>query len=138
MKTYHERAYTSIMNLGHTIGPFWQQMLSELNLTPMQSEVIFALTDDGVNIRRISELLGVTSSAATQQVEALEKRGIVLRATGTIDRRVVNVKLTKEGKRIQDNLVVNQKKLIQKIVGTLSKDDVDELVRLHSKMMTKL
>jgi len=138
MKIHHEKAYTSIMTLGQSIGPAWQKMLAELGITAAQAEVVLAITDNTINIRRLSELLGVTSSAATQLVETLQKRGTVTRENSNVDRRIVNVSLTKNGTNIQSKLIIAQKKLIEQIVGSLTEHDVQELERIHSKMITNL
>jgi len=138
MNIHHEKAYTSIMNLSHKITPLWQAVLTDIGVTPIQAEVMLSLTQDGINIRRISELLGVTSSAATQLVEILKKRGMVDRINSTEDRRIVNVNLTEKGKHLQERLLTAQKVMIETIVGALSESDVDELQKIHAKMLSSI
>jgi DNA-binding MarR family transcriptional regulator len=53
--------------------------------------------------RRVNELAdaaGITASTATRILDALERRGIVMRTPSAADRRAIAVTLTREGRRL--------------------------------------
>jgi DNA-binding MarR family transcriptional regulator len=57
---------------------------------------------DGLTQREVAERCYVTSGTVTGVVDTLERDGLVVRERGTDDRRVVRVRLTKEGRRRLD------------------------------------
>ena len=69
----------------------------------------------------------------TRLVDRLEKMGLVTRARGTADRRVVFVRLTDAGRRMADEVMVPAIDLIRERLAHLSEEDFATLNRLLFK-----
>ena len=106
-----------------------QQQLSAYGLTPSQAEVLV-----GLELRHtcstgdIASSLGVTSSAATQTVETLVRRGLVERAADATDRRVVRLVLTSEGSQLTAQLHEQRRRQLTELVSRLNPEQTSALV----------
>lgn len=69
-----------------------------VNITPRQLEVLRYLSGrERWSVGEIASVLGVSSAAATKAVARLERKGLVRRAENMMDRRCVDVSLTRAG-----------------------------------------
>lgn len=68
------------------------------SVTPRQIEVLnFLSTRDHWSVGEVAAALDVSSAAATKAIVRLEKKGLVTRSTDMMDRRCVNVRITRAG-----------------------------------------
>jgi DNA-binding MarR family transcriptional regulator len=69
-------------------------------ITPRQLEVLtFLAGRESWLVGEIASALQVSSAAATKAVARLERKGLVTRVVDLVDRRCVNVSLTRAGER---------------------------------------
>ncbi len=69
-----------------------------LNVTPRQLEVLaFLARRDHWSVGEVTNALKVSSAAATKAIVRLERKGLVTRAIDLMDRRCVNVSVTRAG-----------------------------------------
>lgn len=69
-----------------------------INVTPRQIEVLTFLSKrDHWSVGEVAAALDVSSAAATKAIVRLEKKGLVTRSTDMMDRRCVNVRITRIG-----------------------------------------
>jgi DNA-binding MarR family transcriptional regulator len=111
--------------------------LVEGNLGPAQLEILFTLSSSELKKLPIKDLVSCTlksSSAITQLIEGMEKNGLVERSPAKIDRRVVNVSITKKG---LDAFAMFHSKLI-KSIAEVTKDftdaDIKKIIALNNKI----
>lgn len=72
-------------------------LLSELNITYTQMIILGFVKESGeVSLKELASTMGITSSAATQQVNNLVKGGYLVRQEGDVDRRLVKIRLSGE------------------------------------------
>lgn len=77
----------------------------EFSITPSQWMALYAIREHPSGIKEIAEALGVTSSAATQLVDGLARKGLVVRAGVVGDRRALTVKIAKKHeKQMRDTM----------------------------------
>jgi DNA-binding MarR family transcriptional regulator len=70
-------------------------ILNELNITYTQMLILgFVKENEGISLKKLAATMGITSSAATQQVNNLVKRGCLVREESNVDRRLVNIRLS--------------------------------------------
>jgi DNA-binding MarR family transcriptional regulator len=70
-------------------------------ITPRQLEVLANLSlREQWSIGEVASVLGVSSAAATKAVARLERKGLVSRAVDMMDRRCVNVRVTRAGNEV--------------------------------------
>jgi DNA-binding MarR family transcriptional regulator len=68
------------------------------NITPRQLEVLSYLSRrDHWSVGEVASALGVSSAAATKAIVRLERKGLVTRTVDMMDRRCVNVRITRAG-----------------------------------------
>jgi len=71
-------------------------------LSPRQREILaFLAMREHWLVGEIASELGVSSAAATKAITRLERKGLVTRSVNIMDRRCVNVRITRAGSEIQ-------------------------------------
>ncbi|MCJ7666147.1 MAG: MarR family transcriptional regulator, partial [Actinobacteria bacterium] len=74
-------------------------LFDKMQITHPQWIVIHYVRKSGIiNVKNLANLLGITSSAATQIVDGLVKKGFLLRKRNTEDRRILNIELSVEAR----------------------------------------
>jgi DNA-binding MarR family transcriptional regulator len=70
-------------------------------ITPRQYEVLtFLARREHWSVGEIASALGVSSAAATKAVVRLERKGLVRKSENMLDRRCVDVVLTRNGNEV--------------------------------------
>ena len=82
----------------------------------------------------LSKMLGVTKSAITGVIDRLLKTGFINRLRSKGDRRVVNVKLTKKGKRTAKQLANFKLKVIIKLFANINAKERVAYLHILRKM----
>ena len=77
-----------------------------------------------LTMSHLADLLGVSYSNATGVVDRIEERGLVERVRDNVDRRVVIVRLTDQGRDRLNDVQLLKEDLLQKVLQHL---DTDEL-----------
>jgi DNA-binding MarR family transcriptional regulator len=80
-----------------------------------------------LTMSQIADLLDVSLSNATGVVDRVEERGLVERMRDNVDRRVVTVRLTDDGRRYLNDLQLIKADLIQKVLERLSASDLERV-----------
>jgi DNA-binding MarR family transcriptional regulator len=71
---------------------------SSTSITPRQLEVLsYLVRRERWSVGEVASALGVSSAAATKAIARLERKGLVTRAVDIMDRRCVNVRITRAG-----------------------------------------
>jgi len=86
------------------------------------------------SIKDIAEMLGISSSAATQLVDGLVRSGYVTRQEDPKDRRSTQLGLSPKGKK---HIAATKEKRITEmadIFDALTDKELEEFVRLHKKI----
>lgn len=89
------------------------------------------------SIKDIAEMLGISSSAATQLVDGLVRRGYVVRQDDPKDRRSVRLELSPKGKK---HVTATNEKRITEMAGlfdALTDSELEEYLRLQRKILSK-
>ena len=105
-----------------------------LSATGVAALISLAEFLDGANVRRLSEVLGLSHSGAVRLVGLLEARGLARRSTGQ-DRRQVNVELTAEGRRLAGRAAAARKDVVAQAVSGLTDEDARTLERLVATLV---
>jgi len=89
------------------------------------------------SIKEVAETLGTSSSAATQLVDGLVRRGYVTRQEDLHDRRSVRLELSPSGKK--HIAAMNEKRLTEMawLFDALTDRELEEYLRLQKKILSK-
>lgn len=117
-----------IYALSREITAMYRPLLDELGLTYPQYLVLLVLwEEEHQTVNQLGEKLRLDSGTLTPLLKRLEQKGIVIRNRSTVDERVVNVSLTKEGEALKNKAVCIPEQLADSLTIT-----IDELVQLRS------
>ena len=75
-----------------------------------------------LTMSHLADLLGVSYSNATGVIDRVEERGLVERVRDTVDRRVVIVRLTDQGRDRLGDVQLLKEDLLQKVLARLDPD----------------
>jgi DNA-binding MarR family transcriptional regulator len=110
--------------------------------TPLSSpaaDVLFCLWKMGDSgVKRIADIMNVTSPACTQATETLERQGYVTRATDEVDKRVTIVSLTPAGRALVEELRMKVTMRTAEHFVDLSDADLNAHLETTMKMITSL
>ncbi|WP_340026255.1 MarR family transcriptional regulator [Paenibacillus sp. FSL K6-1096] len=92
--------------------------------------------EQGLKVSEISRYLGLTPPTVTQLINSLEAKELVERQPDPSDRRVVRIRLTKEGKIITRKGRDHMNATLNRLVEYLGEEESDQLAELLLKVYT--
>lgn len=109
--------------------------VSEYGLTTPQFGILEALYHLGpLSLGELAEKLLVTGGNVTYVMDRLEDQGLVRRERSPEDRRVVEAKLTSEGRELIGRVFPDHGAFVEELCGELSADEQEELRVLLKKL----
>lgn len=105
-----------------------------INLTAEQFLVMDTLWNQGeMTQQTIAYIIQKDKNSVTQFIDNLEKKGLVQRSVDASDRRVNNIKLSKEGMAMKDNTKAVAIEAINRILDGISEDELQTFVRVLNR-----
>lgn len=92
--------------------------------------------EQGLKVSEISRYLGLTPPTVTQLINSLEAKELVERQPDPSDRRVVRIRLTKQGKIITRKGRDHMNATLNRLVEYLGEEESDQLAELLLKVYT--
>ncbi|WP_238651275.1 MarR family winged helix-turn-helix transcriptional regulator [Paenibacillus piscarius] len=92
--------------------------------------------EQGLKVSEISRYLGLTPPTVTQLINSLEAKELVERQPDPSDRRVVRIRLTKQGKIITRKGRDHMNATLKRMVEYLGEEESDQLAELLLKVYT--
>ncbi|NNE51680.1 MAG: MarR family transcriptional regulator [Sulfitobacter sp.] len=86
-----------------------------------------------MRMSELSKRLLVSNGNASTIVNRLEKDGLVTRVSESMDRRVVNVALTAEGRRLFEGQAKGHEEVVDRLFSNLDEADLDQIRDLLRK-----
>lgn len=130
-----EQLYDALAQLKRVMMRTRDQLLGELQLTRTQIEVLMLLVgNDGQTIGDLAGSLAVTTSASTQTVETLVKRGLVERAADDTDRRIVRARLSAAGRQLAERLHKARVERMRQVFADLSDEDLTVMISVLARL----
>lgn len=122
----------AIYATGHAFTRFYKPRLEALDLTYPQYLVLIVLWErDDITVNTLGNRLFLDSGTITPLIKRLEARGLVSRKRDEDDERQVRIRLTPEGRALQDKALAVPLTIAK---GTgLTREDVD---RLRAELLT--
>ncbi|MCL5436042.1 MAG: MarR family transcriptional regulator [Patescibacteria group bacterium] len=108
-------------------------------ITVLHLEVLQLVAElPGLPMRHVAQHFFITPPSATSLVDAMVKDGYIKRVVDSTDRRLVRLQITPSGRR---HLKLGQKAMETKmhdLLGSLSDQDAQQLIRIVGKVVTAL
>lgn len=91
-------------------------------------------TQGRCNISQLADHLGVKPSAVTFMMDRLEQNKLIIREHDQKDRRVVNIRLTKQGENMLETILESRKAIITKYLSYLTEDELSFMAETAEKL----
>ncbi|MHC1778705.1 MAG: MarR family winged helix-turn-helix transcriptional regulator [Bacteroidales bacterium] len=109
------------------------------NLTPEQFLVMDTLWDDGVlSQQQIADIIIKDKNSVTKLIDALEKKGLVIRKTDEQDRRLNKIHLTEKAVSIKESITIIAIESTDKIIKDIPKEDLINFIKVLNKMSNNM
>ena len=105
------------------------------DLSMTQTRLLGVLRDRKPTMNELARLLGLDKSSITGLVDRAERRGLVLRAPSTVDRRAVLVSLTGKGRSLVSRVSARFDADVGSMLDALSAADREVLTGLVSQIL---
>lgn len=107
--------------------------LREISISQM---VVLTLLKDGEKtiMKDIAKALSVTTSAATGLVDRMVKSDFLERVSNPNDRRIISIRMTKQGKKLIDKIAQQRRHLLVRVFGKLSQKERDAYLAILEKI----
>jgi DNA-binding MarR family transcriptional regulator len=125
--------------LSKAMGKFGPSFLNELNITYTQMLILGLVKEnEGISLKNLAGMMGTTSSAATQQVDSLVRRGYLLRHESDTDRRLVMVRLTGEMDKQVEAMKTKFLEQLSPLFDRLTNEELAQYSALTAKIAGKV
>ena len=121
--------------IGHVVAAAFRPFNAENNISYSQMIMLRVVkAKPGLGIKELSNLIGITSSAATQQVDGLVRNGYLIRTSNTDDRRSLSLYISPDlGRRTEELKTAFLEKVIE-YFKVLSDEELAEYARINKKI----
>jgi DNA-binding MarR family transcriptional regulator len=116
-----------------------KQAARDVGLTGPQLAVVKLLDTFGdLSLSSLSERIRAQNSTVTGIIDRMEREELVVRERSTTDRRVVYIRLTDKGRELARGTQVEPMEVFRSVLGTLSRDDTRDLLRILGKVQKRV
>jgi DNA-binding MarR family transcriptional regulator len=108
---------------------------TDVELSPQDGRALVTLRGRGpVSMTDFSEMMEVPISTATRMVERLIQKGLMIRSRIEGDRRVVQVELSEEGKKLNRIFLEQRREIGRRMLAPLTHGEREILIELMTKI----
>lgn len=124
--------YFNVNALARQVNNIWDAAFAEFDLSPAHAYLLrLVLAQPGIAQRDIALELKLEKSTVTRFVDALQKKGLVLRKkTASGDPREQNIFPTTKAIKIADKLSKKGEELYKTMLATLGNEDLKTMVEM--------
>ncbi|MFC4617592.1 MarR family winged helix-turn-helix transcriptional regulator [Camelliibacillus cellulosilyticus] len=131
----------SFREVNRAIYSLLREEADVLNLTPVQMMVIHALAKmPNIGLGELAKQLQLGMSTTSGVVERLVGAGLIVRERSTADRRLLTMRLTKEGEKKNNEAFQDDSILMKRLmrIAEINPSDLNHLYETHKKILEKL
>ena len=114
-----------------------RKVLKNFDISTAQFDLLQILYfKDRKKLSDISKILGVTKSTTTGLIQRLELMSLLTKEQSEKDKRVFEVVITEEGRKIIDQVLNRRLELINKVIEKMGKDEtfIEKLIKLKNTL----
>jgi DNA-binding MarR family transcriptional regulator len=133
-----ERAVTAFARAAVLLDGPRLRAWEEQGLSLPQLRILFRIRQSpGIGGKELAELLGVSPSNITQQVDKLVTRGLVARAEREENRRFLSLTLTPAGEQAAGEYSLAARGYLARVLSTLDAGELDQLTALLTRVVER-
>jgi len=134
-----EKIIENIFAIKHKIAAEIHFFFDEIQITHSQWLVLHLVKKNGtISIKDLANLLDITSSAATQIVDGLVDKGLLIRKRNPDDRRTLKIELSEKFKNQFDSIKNKSFKTLSLLFDALNDDELLKYCELNDKIVSKI
>ena len=112
-----------------------REILNSYTITPPQFVALQWLFEHGdMTIGDLSNKMYLAFSTTTDLVDRMEKNELVVRIREEQDRRVVRIKLLKEGERVIEEVIQKRQEYLKTVLADFTLDEAEQFAALLEKL----
>ncbi|MBT2569208.1 MarR family transcriptional regulator [Planococcus sp. ISL-110] len=116
-----------------------REILNSYTITPPQFVALQWLFEHGdMTIGDLSNKMYLAFSTTTDLVDRMEKNELVVRIREEQDRRVVRIKLLKEGERVIEEVIQKRQEYLKTVLANFTVDEAEQFAALLEKLHTNM
>ncbi|ALS79017.1 MULTISPECIES: MarR family transcriptional regulator [Planococcus] len=116
-----------------------REILNSYTITPPQFVALQWLFEHGdMTIGDLSNKMYLAFSTTTDLVDRMEKNELVVRIREEQDRRVVRIKLLKEGERVIEEVIQKRQEYLKTVLENFTQDEAVKFAALLEKLHTNM
>lgn len=131
----------TIKAVWHAIARMYNQQAAKHDITMSMGFVLLNInSDEGTPATKIAPLMGLEARSLTRLLKSMEEKGLIYREPDKIDKRLVRIVLTKEGKKKRDRSKETVLRFNEAVREQLSNDKLEvffEVLQHINKMIDK-
>jgi MarR family transcriptional regulator, organic hydroperoxide resistance regulator len=131
----------TIKAVWHAIARMYNQQAAKHDITMSMGFVLLNInSDEGTPATKIAPLMGLEARSLTRLLKSMEEKGLIHREPDKIDKRLVRIVLTKEGKKKRDRSKETVLRFNDAVREQLSNDKLEiffEVLQHINKMIDK-
>lgn len=134
-------ACLQLLRTGSDLLTGFETMLGRHNLSQgrfLTLIVMFRTPDEPVSPSQLAEKVGVTRATMTGLLDGLEREKLIERQVHYKDRRMLSVRLTREGRQVLENMLPDYYRRIASLMKSLSEADRRMLIDLLGQVNSGL
>ena len=110
-----------------------------IEINPAQGRVMFPLwLQDNLTFHELLERTSLSKATLSHLLDKLEKAGHIKRVRSKVDKRTVNVKLTKKNNQLQDKYIQVSNKMNKLFYEGFSEEEKNEVEDYLRRLLTNL
>ncbi len=115
-------------------------VLSDRNQIPYSQWMVLHIIyhNEGIGIKELSHMLGTSSSAATQLVDNMVKKGTLVSEKSLEDRRALKIRLAKNTKELIETTKTQTYQKIYTFFDILTDEELQQLSELSKKVTNNI
>jgi DNA-binding MarR family transcriptional regulator len=114
---------------------YTKELNKKYNVSAPQVACLLALLEDGpMALSQIARKIMVNSSTLTGIIDRLEQKALVTRTRTSLDRRVITIELTEEGRRVAENAPPPIQLKIVEGLKQLDEGEREQIIQALSKL----
>lgn len=123
-----------------TMRRMYNLMAQDIGITQGIGYALINITEEGIPATKIAPLMGMTSSSLSRMLKNMEDDGYIFRKADKIDKRIVRIFLTDNGKQLKKKIEEVVLEFNQKLFKKLKIEDLQkfELVNNVIKDQAKI
>lgn len=136
---FEQCLFFSLNALVRDLNKIWEAQFEDLGLSPSLGYMLAAiLTEPGMSQKELSQHLHLERSTVTRFLDTLEGKGLVKREAAAEDARLVRVVASEKGRTLKVKVGKAMKKVADSLDGRVAGQDVDNLLKIASRVREKL